>query len=71
MIGGQHKYSIKMDVYGVTGTNGKSTVATLINYFNQQTQVSGYIGTIAIDFAGQKRSALLTTPDILDLHRIL
>lgn len=65
------KPSSKMDVYGVTGTNGKSTVATLIHHFNQQTQVSGYIGTIAIDFAGEKRSALLTTPDILDLHRTL
>lgn len=65
------KPSSKMDVYGVTGTNGKSTVATLIHHFNQQTQVSGYIGTIAIDYAGQKRPALLTTPEILDLHRTL
>lgn len=65
------KPSSKMDVYGVTGTNGKSTVATLINYLNQQTQVSGYIGTICIDYANQKYPALLTTPDVLDLHRTL
>jgi UDP-N-acetylmuramoyl-L-alanyl-D-glutamate--2,6-diaminopimelate ligase len=65
------KPSSKLEIYGVTGTNGKSTVATLINHFNQQTQVSGYIGTICIDYANQKFPALLTTPDILDLHRSL
>lgn len=65
------KPSSKMDMYGVTGTNGKSTVATLIHHLNRQTQISGYIGTISIEFADQHRPALLTTPDILDLHRTL
>lgn len=63
------KPSTKMDVYGVTGTNGKSTVASLIHHFNRQSQRSGYIGTISIEFADEKRPALLTTPDIIDLHR--
>lgn len=65
------KPSTQMSVYGVTGTNGKSTVASLIHHFNRQTQRSGYIGTISIEFADVKRPALLTTPDIIDLHRTL
>src|SRR5690554_868549 len=63
------KPSTSLSVYGVTGTNGKSTITSLIHHFNRQTQRSGYIGTISIEFADEKRPALLTTPDVIDLHR--
>ncbi len=65
------KPSSQLDVYGVTGTNGKSTVATLIHYFNSQFTTSGYIGTIGIEIGDKKQPALLTTPDIIDLQRTL
>ncbi len=64
------KPSSKMDVYGITGTNGKSTTASLIHYLNSQSELSGYIGTISIEYANVKRPALLTTPDAIDIHRI-
>ena len=64
------KPSSKMDVYGVTGTNGKSTTASLIHYLNSRSQLSGYVGTISIEYADIKRPALLTTPDAIDTHRI-
>ncbi len=66
-----HKPSTQVAMYGVTGTNGKSTIATLIHYFNSQFEKSGYIGTIAIEIGNQKHPAQLTTPEIIDLQRIL
>jgi len=63
--------SNELKVFGVTGTNGKSTIATLIKHFYQDVANCGYIGTIAIEYNDVKEIPLLTTPDIVPLHHIL
>ncbi|MBH97121.1 MAG: UDP-N-acetylmuramoyl-L-alanyl-D-glutamate--2,6-diaminopimelate ligase [Rhodospirillaceae bacterium] len=57
---------------GITGTNGKSTVA----YLAAQAQTlrgypSAYIGTIGFGIPPKLEPQLLTTPDCLSLHRAL
>ena len=58
-------------MYGVTGTNGKSSVACIIRDLLNPFMPSGYIGTISIEYGNIKLPPLLTTPDIDDLHGIL
>lgn len=62
--------SKQLHVFGVTGTNGKSTVASLMQYFNNSIEKTGYIGTIAITYGDVKKSALLTTPDTVAIHQL-
>ena len=64
--------SEKIDLIGVTGTNGKTTVSTLLyKVFNSQDISSGLISTVEIKF--NKRSILtnLTTPDPLTINSSL
>jgi UDP-N-acetylmuramoyl-L-alanyl-D-glutamate--2,6-diaminopimelate ligase len=61
--------SASLAVYGVTGTNGKTTIATWI----AQTQRAlgrqcGFIGTVGSGFLGELRDAKNTTPDAASLH---
>lgn len=58
------------EALGVTGTNGKTTVAWLIaNAMAERGDACGYIGTLGFGPpAGLERHAL-TTPDCLSLHR--
>lgn len=63
--------SHKLQMYGVTGTNGKSSTACIIRYILNDIKPCGYIGTIAIEYGNIKLPPLLTTPDIDDLHGIL
>lgn len=58
-------------MFGVTGTNGKSSIACIIRDVMNQFMPTGYIGTIAIEYGNVKLPPLLTTPDIDDLHGIL
>lgn len=60
-----------MKMYGVTGTNGKSTTSCLIRDILNPISPTGYIGTISISYGNVKLPPLLTTPDIDDLHGIL
>ena len=63
--------SQKMRVFGVTGTNGKSSITTMIKHLYGQYHPTGYIGTISIEYGNVKKPPLLTTPDIVDLQSIL
>ena len=61
-----------ISVVGVTGTNGKTTVAHLIRACLQadRRQV-GLIGTIAYEFGGRRIPAANTTPDPVRIHGYL
>ncbi len=63
--------SHKLMMFGVTGTNGKSTISCVIRDVLNHFRPTGYIGTIAIEYGNVKLPPLLTTPDIDDLHGIL
>ncbi|NCB34393.1 MAG: hypothetical protein EOM64_11080, partial [Erysipelotrichia bacterium] len=63
--------SHKLLMFGVTGTNGKSSIACIIRDILNDHLPTGYIGTIAIEYGNVKLPPLLTTPDIDDLHGIL
>ena len=63
--------SRKLLMFGVTGTNGKSSIACIIRDVMNEFKPTGYIGTISIEYGSVKLPPLLTTPDIDDLHGIL
>lgn len=63
--------SHKLKMFGVTGTNGKSSIACIIRSIMGHYHPTGYIGTISIEYGNVKLPPLLTTPDIDDLHGIL
>lgn len=62
----------KMKIIGVTGTNGKTTIATLL----YRTAISlgckaGLIGTVENIIAGRKIQTNFTTPGALELNKLL
>ena len=62
----------RMAVTGITGTNGKSTTAFLVEAILAAAQrKSALIGTIEYHVAGKTLPAPHTTPEPLDLNRIL
>lgn len=63
--------SAAMTMYGITGTNGKSTIANIIRHFVQPETPCGYIGTIAIAYGNNTFAPDLTTPDTLFLQKTL
>lgn len=58
---------------GVTGTNGKSSVAYLISAaFNYQKRKSGYIGTLGVGYSNKlDATSELTTPDAVSMQKYL
>ncbi len=61
-----------MTVIAVTGTNGKTTTAYLIEKILQYAGFSaGVIGTLNCRFCGKVVEASMTTPESLDLQRML
>ncbi|MCU0561220.1 MAG: UDP-N-acetylmuramoyl-L-alanyl-D-glutamate--2,6-diaminopimelate ligase [Desulfobacterales bacterium] len=64
--------SAAMTVVAVTGTNGKTTTTYLIEAIFKQAGLSaGLIGTIETRYAGRRLPSPVTTPESLDLQRIL
>lgn len=64
--------SKKLYVYGITGTNGKSTtMLTVRNILKRMGVKAGYIGTISVEYGDHKFSPSLTTPDIVELQSYL
>ena len=64
--------SAGMDVVGITGTNGKTTVAHCVaRAFDAIEPARGpcaVMGTLGHGLPGALETALLTTPDVLDVH---
>jgi UDP-N-acetylmuramyl-tripeptide synthetase len=64
--------SSDMTLVGITGTNGKTTVAYLIESILLQAGFKvGVIGTINYRYGGKTFANPMTTPESLDLQRIL
>lgn len=63
--------SHKMKLFGVTGTNGKSSIARIIQEILQPETPTGYVGSISISYGAVKLPGMMTTPNIDDLHAIL
>lgn len=62
----------EMSVVGVTGTNGKSTIAYMLRAILKAAgRPSALFGTIEYDLVSRKIDAALTTPDPIDLIRHL
>ena len=63
--------SKSMNIIGVTGTNGKTTVAWLIkSCLNNMGYECGYVGTLGYGIESLKKISL-TTPSCISLHKIL
>ncbi len=64
--------SAAMTVIGVTGTNGKtSTVQLIAQALHARGQIAGTIGTLGAGLHGALAAGERTTPDVLQVHRLL
>src|SRR5688500_5648383 len=62
----------KMRVFGVTGTNGKTTTTYLVRHLlGKVGQRCGMIGTVEIDDGRTRREAEMTTPAACDIADLL
>jgi UDP-N-acetylmuramoyl-L-alanyl-D-glutamate--2,6-diaminopimelate ligase len=59
-----------MTVFGVTGTNGKTSVSQFLAQALNQDHPCGVIGTLGNGLVGQLRSGSHTTPDAVSLHAL-
>ncbi len=60
--------SDKMKVIGITGTNGKTTIASILNDVLNKQSKCGYIGTLNITYGDKVFPPQLTTPDAISLQ---
>lgn len=65
------KPSEKMFMYGITGTNGKTTIALIISEIGSYFEKTGYIGTLGFRCGTLKEAGQLTTPDTITLTSYL
>jgi UDP-N-acetylmuramyl-tripeptide synthetase len=64
--------SEQLKIIAITGTNGKTTTAFIIEKILLQAGISvGVIGTLNYRYCGKVFDVSMTTPESLDLHRIL
>lgn len=64
--------SERLKLVGVTGTNGKTTIATLLyKLFTELDHVSGLVSTVQNQVGPETLSASHTTPDAVSLNRLL
>ena len=64
--------SRRLDLVGVTGTNGKTTTCFLIRQLLAAVQIRcGLMGTVLVDDGRESRPAELTTPGAIELHESL
>ncbi len=63
--------SSKLDLIGVTGTNGKTTICNIIKSILNKHTPTGYIGTLGVYYQNVKLEPKLTTLDILDNYKVL
>src|SRR5690606_38045869 len=60
-----------LDVVGVTGTNGKTTVTHLIKHLLDGPQRVGLIGTINYDLGSRTVPSFRTTPEAVDIYGMM
>ncbi len=66
------KPSNQMRVVGITGTNGKTTSATLLKaVLRSYGEPTGMLGTIAYEIGDRSIAATRTTPDCISLQQLL
>jgi UDP-N-acetylmuramoyl-L-alanyl-D-glutamate--2,6-diaminopimelate ligase len=63
--------SQRMCVYGITGTNGKTSISQLLAQALNDETPSAMIGTLGYGFPGALRATGMTTPDAVTLQRLL
>ncbi len=64
--------SKNMKIFGVTGTNGKTTTTyVLYDLLNRLNCKAGYIGTLGYEYDNKMHDQYFTTPNINDLHMML
>lgn len=64
--------SHQVQVAGVTGTNGKTTTCFMLeSIFNAMGGGAGLVGTVESRVAGERRPATRTTPEAVDIQRLL
>lgn len=61
----------EMNVVGVTGTNGKTTVAHLVKHFLNGEQRVGLLGTINYDLGVRTVPSFRTTPESVDIYGMM
>ena len=63
--------SENLELIGITGTNGKTTVSFLVHSILEQRAPSLLIGTVNVQIGNRKLPAALTTPNAIQIQRKL
>jgi UDP-N-acetylmuramoyl-L-alanyl-D-glutamate--2,6-diaminopimelate ligase len=63
--------SKRMCIYGITGTNGKTSISQLLAQALNSETPCAIIGTLGYGFPGALRATGMTTPDAVTLQRLL